>query len=144
MNKYRGRIKVTGNEGDGDLVFGSLLVNKSSYYIIPDYAEVEWQDEDVWTVQGLIEVDPDSVGQFTERQDDDGLDVWSGNIIMFFVRSGRHSGEVVYLPEYSAFGVKYEHKHAGPEIELLMNLQSFQVIADTTDSPSPAPDKDGD
>ena len=63
MRNHRGKIKATGYEGDRDWVFGDKLTIDEKVYILPEYCnDLEHEDEDWWSIRGLIEVIPETVG----------------------------------------------------------------------------------
>ncbi len=74
--KFRGKLKAIGQEGDGEWVFGDLLTNKGCSYIVPEYADIEHMDEDIWEIQGLLPVDSASVGMWTGQKDKNGKEIF--------------------------------------------------------------------
>ena len=135
--KFRGKLKTIGQEGDGDWVYGDHCKITGRHYIVPEYADCEWQEEDVWEVQGLLEVDAASVGMWTGWADEDKEDVYGGDFLRWYdeileVRWGK--GQFVLFSKLFSTPVLPD----GNEVEMPIARGYFRkskVIGNTTDNP---------
>ena len=95
--KHRAEIKPTGHEGDNELVFGDKIENHGKIYILPDYAgEIQHECEDVFSVQGLIEIIPETLAMETLQLDKHGTKIY-GSIPVDGVMS--KGGDEVKTPD---------------------------------------------
>lgn len=124
-DKYRGKLTAIGDESDNDMVFGSLIRNKGKAYIVPEYANIEHEDEDVYSIQGLLEVHPDTVGQFSGLKDKNGTDGFAGDIAI--------------LPNGDRYEVKWDNESARfflfggvlcKDIRLIANMEITGTVHD--------------
>lgn len=71
LNKYRGRHITT-----GEWLYGSLYNDGGEEYILPAYpgSAIDYED---------FQVDPNTVGVFTEHLDSAGNEVYQGDILRF-------------------------------------------------------------
>lgn len=68
-------IKFRGKRVDTELwVFGSLIIRHGSYYIAVSTFDLVKQDRE-------YEVIPSTVGQYTEVKDNEGIEIYEGDII---------------------------------------------------------------
>jgi len=82
---YRGKLKNIGQEGDGEWVYGDHCKITGKHYIILESADCECIGEDVWEIQGMVEVTPKSVGQAIGRKDDDDADYPIGDKVAEYI-----------------------------------------------------------
>lgn len=75
MGLYRGKRKDT-----GEWVHGSLFVGFGKTYICPEAIAMYYFDGAL-CLGGFIEVDPETVGQYTGRTDNKGTKVFEGDIL---------------------------------------------------------------
>jgi len=100
--KFRGKSKETGEWLHGYLIVATGCVNNGRAYICPEVTSVYFNLED-FDIGGFIEVDPDTVGQFTglkeltpERKE--GKEIYEGDIIEC-LRDGDNPYTVVVVIE---------------------------------------------
>ena len=145
MREYKFRGKPTENNTsyfeDEDFVYGSLIISEDKYYILLDVLDnIKRDDYAVY----MVEVRPETIGQYTELKDENGKEIYSGDIIEFsydmfvgnfdtFVAKGK----VVF--EEGAFYVEvFENERTTKDEAYLLysiNLDTIEVIGNIYDNP---------
>ena len=88
--KFRGKTIIDGQEGENEWVYGHYCKITGKHFIVPEYADCDWEEEDVWSVQGLVEVQPETLGQATGfKFDDDKTECYDGDLCQ------KHEGESI-------------------------------------------------
>ena len=69
---------------DGEWVYGFLLICDERYLIIPETkigcVTTEWLKKGEYAFYGFVEVDPDTVGEFSGKCDDNDRRIFEGDI----------------------------------------------------------------
>lgn len=73
---------------------------KEKDYIIPDYASVLWG----------VEVDSNTIGQYTGLTDKNDVKIFEGDIVKGTAYSGKFVGVIVWIDEIGGFGVRYRKR----------------------------------
>lgn len=96
--EFRGKRK-----DNGEWVYGNLVIDEDKYYICLQVNDhIKRDDYEVY----MIEVDPETVGQYTGRKDIKGNKIYTDDI----VKSGEEIGLVVFDKEYLGYFVNFEEQ----------------------------------
>ena len=125
-------IKFRGETPSGVWVYGDLIRGDMHTFIAFDHWTVEWNcDAGVYTFDGLDEVNPATIGQFTGLQDRDGVDVYEGDLLDVSTNSG--SIEVTFQHGAFCIGLYGWHK-----LRTGSGYASIKVIGNIHDIHEPA------
>lgn len=126
--KFRGKIKVTGKWIYGDIahLYGDVLMQTN-------ISDNEKRGTIGWGVF------PESIEQFTGIVDQNGVEIYEGDIIQTYDSGGNPIlHEVYYLESEARFATKligYENLNEGSLTQKWINELDFEVIGNTFDNP---------
>ena len=131
IRPYRGKAINTGEWVKGDLIQWD---NRRFIFFMPDYSNLQWLKDEIFNAETLIEVLPDSVGQYTGRKDKNGVKVYGGDDVdvsmSFEGGTLPHRGYIVYDNEFGAFGTKNDagvtllHNHCLHTLKVIGNIHT--------------------
>ena len=133
MREYRGKAISTGKWIHGDLIRWG---DRRFIFTMPDYSNLQWLKDEIFNAETLIEVIPESVGQYTGLKFQE-KEVWehdqfkgqeTGNIYTVIFREG----EFILVYNSISPPVK-DYKFCNLSYGLF--CCTFEAIGSTTDSP---------
>ena len=117
--KFRGKIKVTGKWMYGDI----------TRLYEDEFMQIDISDWDVF---------PETIGQFTGIVDQNGVEIYEGDIIQTYDSKGKPIlHEVYYLESEARFATKligYENLNEGSLSQKWINELGFEVIGNIFDN----------
>lgn len=142
--KFRGKRK-----DNGEWIYGSLFncpnstCPNLSYYIIPDNcAQCNLCDDSMqgFKSKGVLEVVPESIGQFTGLKDKNGKEIYESDIIKYTVNSFKGEAEVIF--DTGCFCLKYKQMlDIDYPCLALADEGSFEIIGNVWQNPELAETK---
>lgn len=123
MGLYRGKRRDTGEWVEGYLAGYDLICTEEPQDV--RHATGEYYDQIAYV--GFVEVDPDTVGQFTGLPDKDGKRVFEGDV----VRYGSRTGYVNFGT--GCFCVQDSKTRSNPAIDIVMFSHDVTVIGNIHD-----------
>ena len=132
-------IKFRGKRLDnGEWESGDLLENQGRNFIYHATSESTIEDNDDGRIVVVaVEVDPATIGQYTELKDKNGSDIWEGDIVMAESRDEEYDNLLVGLPflimfSYGEFCIAEDEESPWGSIS---NLDILEVIGNIHDNP---------
>lgn len=125
MGLYHGKRRDTGEWVEGYLAGYDLICTEEPQDV--RHATGEYYDQIAYV--GFVEVDPDTVGQFTGLPDKDGKRIFEWDV----VRYGNKTGYVIY--GNGCFCVQDSTTQNRPAIDLVMDQWDVTVIGTIHDNP---------
>jgi uncharacterized phage protein (TIGR01671 family) len=130
MRILRFRAKRLDN---GEWVYGhfSLKLNTLYYKLIPSIQIVLPNGN----VLARIEVDGETVGQFTGETDKNDKDIFEGDIVKYIIP--RNNKTVIGVVNYGrgCFGIKDINSPNNPAIDIVLNESDIEIIGNKYDNP---------
>lgn len=122
---------------NGEWAYGSLIEqNNPEYhtYIVRSFlAEIDKENIDVTNLD-IVEVDPNTVGQYNGMLDKNGTKIFGGDILDFSDRSdGDGYGVVVYDTNETEFGIVYDSIYEG--LGRQYHSRNIEVVGNIFDNP---------
>ena len=130
IRPYRGKAINTGEWVKGDLIQWD---NRRFIFFMPDYSNLQWLKDEIFNAETLIEVLPDSVGQYIDLKDKDGVEIYEGDIYKIFDETKENKIYEILFKEgcflaQSLDGMKYHARTWAGD--------SCKIIGNITDSPN--------
>ena len=110
------KIKFRGRDRDGKWYFGNLKVR---------------EDDPTWATVAAWIVDPETVGEFTDLQDSEGVDVFEGDII----QNADHLKEIYEVAMIDGAFRILEEGFKGEDLYWTLGHGNFKVIGNIHDNP---------
>ena len=139
MREYKFRGKPTENNTsyfeDEDFVYGSLIISEDKYYILLDVLDnIKRDDYAVY----MVEVRPETLGQYTGLKDKNGNEIYEGDII--FIKGETKLLDIKGKVEYSNTFAQFIITNTGSVVNETEPLgdyeeENIEVIGNIYDNP---------
>lgn len=125
-------IEFRGKRSNGEWVYGYLVVANGKYYILPDAADFSYGDNGNRIRIGcFVEVDPNTVGQYTGLKDKNGVKIYENDIISFNFDEINRIGIIKY--SLGTFNVSFPKKFSYGSSSV--NNYDGEIIGNIHDNP---------
>lgn len=125
ISKYRGRS--ISEENKGQWVYGNLIVDGNSAYIVNGV--IECNDQYI-TIAEWYPVDLETAGEFTGVFDEEGNEIFEGDIVHAYSEGARLIGVIEYLD--STYCIKTKNSNYN---SLWVNAEHYEVIGNIYQHP---------
>ena len=137
MGEYKFRGKPTDNNTtyfeDEEFVYGSLVIDNGKYYIVLGVNDnINRDDYEVY----MVEVIPETVGQYTGLKDKNGKEIYEGDIVYCQTKYGKAKAIIKFIDgKFVAYwDSKITHPKNGHHIACYDINKRFEVIGNIYDN----------
>ena len=137
MGEYKFRGKPTDNNTtyfeDEEFVYGSLVIDNGKYYIVLGVNDnINRDDYEVY----MVEVIPETIGQYTGLKDKNGKEIYEGDIVYCQTKYGKAKAIIKFIDgKFVAYrDSKITHPKNGHHIACYDINKRFEVIGNIYDN----------
>lgn len=129
---FRGKRADNGRWAEGYYICLNDVRGNGSHRIYTGYAETDCGD----FYPDWVEVDPQTVGQYTGVNDKTGKRIFEGDIVLDKYKREKFGevGEIIFVPERTAFELRLK-QHPKYVVNVGSHITSLRVIGNIYDNP---------